>query len=87
MKYRKKPVVIDAEQYTYDNQLVEGICKKAHNGYQGNAHIHTLEGILDVRFGDWIAKGVKDEYYPIKPDIFEMTYELLPTPKPKKVEK
>jgi hypothetical protein len=42
-------------------------------------HVHgwvdTLKGGHVVCPGDWIIKGVKGEYYPCKPDIFEMTYE------------
>ena len=37
--------------------------------------IHTPEGVMSVSNGDWIIKGVKGEFYPCKPDIFEMTYE------------
>jgi len=37
--------------------------------------IHTLEGDMKANMGDWIIKGVKGEFYPCKPDIFEATYE------------
>lgn len=37
--------------------------------------IDTLEGTMETRQGDWIIKGVKGEFYPCKPDIFEATYE------------
>ena len=37
--------------------------------------VRTLEGVMNVSPGDWIIKGVKDEFYPCKPDIFEATYE------------
>lgn len=37
--------------------------------------IETLEGVMHASPGDWIIKGVKGEYYPCKPDIFEQTYE------------
>lgn len=78
MKYRKKPVVIEAEQFdTFSNKVYEGTCDKAHYGYLGETHIHTLEGQMTVQHGDWIIKGVKGEFYPCKPDIFEMTYELV----------
>ena len=39
--------------------------------------IETLEGDMTARIGDWIIKGVKGEFYPCKPDIFETTYELV----------
>ena len=39
--------------------------------------VHTLEGHMQIDVGDWIIKGVKGEYYPCKPDIFELTYDLV----------
>ena len=39
--------------------------------------IKTLEGLINASFGDWIIKGVKGEFYPCKPDIFEATYEAV----------
>ena len=74
MKFRKKPVVIEAEQFT-DNALLPfmglGICK-----YDGERwYVDTLEGPLHISPGDWIIRGVKGEYYPCKPDIFVATYE------------
>ena len=78
MKYRKKPVVIDAEQYSIlMSRPLDGVCYQSHDGTNTGAHIHTLEGIHTVSDGDWIIKGVKGEYYPCKPDIFEMTYEKV----------
>lgn len=41
-------------------------------------HIHTLEGIHRVIDGDWIARGIKGEFWPIKADIFKATYERVP---------
>lgn len=76
MKFRKKPVEIDAEQFSvFSSKPYEGLCYSAHCGIKDNAHIHTLEGIMNVSHEDWIIKGVKGEFYPCKPDIFEMTYE------------
>ena len=43
--------------------------------YNGELNIHTLEGNMIASVGDWIIKGVKGEFYPCKPDIFENTYE------------
>lgn len=40
----------------------------------GVLHIHTLEGTMTAMAGDWIIKGVRGEFYPCKPDIFEQTY-------------
>lgn len=42
---------------------------------QGYIEIETLEGYMKANFGDYIIKGVKGEFYPCKPDIFESTYE------------
>ena len=82
MRYRKKPVVIDAEQwFANSRKVIDGVCTKADTGIMlfiggsGQPHIHTLEGIYEVSEGDWIITGVKGEKYPCKPDIFEQTYE------------
>lgn len=71
MKFRKKPVVIEATQWFKDGDHPE---VKMTNGGK-DAIIHTLEGPHFVTPGDWIITGVKGEHYPCKPDIFEMTYE------------
>lgn len=73
MKYRKKPVVIDAVQW-----LKHGDHPKV-TEYEkaGYGWIETLEGGHIVTSGDWIIKGVNGEFYPCKPDIFEKTYELV----------
>ncbi len=82
-KFRKKPVVIEAERLTWDNwsavcELV-GVPENGH-GLEENIPemtmvIHTLEGDMIAREGDYIIKGIKGECYPCKPDIFEATYE------------
>ena len=81
MKYRKKPVVIDAEQWTgsresWNKIMVMGLMKWK-PGEMGSKTfiIETLEGDCLVKNGDWIIKGVQGEFYPCKPDIFEQTYE------------
>ena len=76
MKFRKKPVVIEAQQYVLGCPMKD-VCSTSHYGYRGDAHVHTLEGILDVQHGDWIIHGIKNEVYPCKPDIFEATYERV----------
>ena len=48
---------------------------RQHMGSHG--WIDTLEGGHIVCPGDWIIKGIKDELYPCKPDIFEATYEVV----------
>ena len=84
MKFRKKPVVVEAMQY--DGQNGPEISFWAHRGghpqmnaiiRQGHMclFIRTLEGDMTASPGDWIIKGVKGEFYPCKPDIFAATYE------------
>jgi hypothetical protein len=69
--YRKKPVVIKATQwFTLCDHPAVGVDRVT-----GKPWIETLEGGHIVTPGDWIITGVKGEYYPCKPDIFEMTYE------------
>jgi hypothetical protein len=78
MKFRKKPVVIDAVQWT--KAMDEGrepwpapVCRVN----DSRPFIKTLEGDMTVSIGDWIVKGVAGEFYPCKPDIFEATYEAV----------
>jgi hypothetical protein len=99
MKFKKKPVVIDAVQWSpdilhiavqkcYKADTGQIICvNKADNGkilsakvlgYDTEVYaILTLEGWHEVTPGDWIIQGVKGEFYPCKPDIFELTYEAV----------
>jgi len=82
MKYRKKPIVIDAIQYTGDNKheiinFTEGQAL-TNTGYS-YLTIPTLEGNNKADVGDWIIKGIKGEFYPCKPDIFTLTYEQFKT--------
>ena len=83
MKFRKKPVVIDAEQWrasaeSWDKIMDMGL-KKWKPGEMGSKTfiIETLEGDHLAKNGDWIIKGVAGEFYPCKPDIFEATYEVV----------
>lgn len=73
LKFRKRPVVIEATQWfkmlDHPNVIV-----KRHCG-EDVFWIDTLEGGHIVTPGDWIITGVKGEQYPCKPDIFELTYE------------
>lgn len=84
-KYRKKPVVIEAIQWTGKN-ITEVECfmypqKPIYMSAFSNADdlvgMETLEGTMCASKGDWIMKGVKGEIYPCKPDIFEATYEFV----------
>jgi hypothetical protein len=76
----KKPVVVEAEQFTNENKdrcfnFVTSGCLASWEGDAPTLKIQTLEGIMTACFGDWIIKGVKGEFYPCKPDIFEAIYE------------
>ena len=83
MKYRKKPVVIDAVQWdatkaTWNEIMAMGdVSWKP--GVMGSETfiITTLEGDYTVSNGDFVIKGVAGEFYPCKPDIFERTYEAV----------
>lgn len=79
--YKKKPVIIQAIQFfdessLYDMREVFGReWLSVRDFSDGKLKIKTLEGDHIANPGDWIIKGVKGEFYPCKPDIFEMTYE------------
>lgn len=83
--YRKKPVVIEAIQLPLlDDDNIDPFLDWAerHNfeyesDYDGGIAIGTLEGTMRADPGDWIVKGIKGEFYPCKPDIFEATYEAV----------
>jgi len=91
MKYRKKPVVIEAVKWDGLNlqdiidfvgkDLKYTITDTAWQAGKGKPHadmlIHTLEGDHICTEGDFIIKGVQGEFYPCKPDIFEKTYEAV----------
>ena len=80
-KYRKKPVVIEAMQFTNEMKdrvfhFVTCTCYALHDE-RGNPElvINTLGGDMTASLGDFIIKGVQGEFYPCKPDIFAATYE------------
>lgn len=90
MKYRKKPVVIEAIQWNENNlkevmEFIESEFEYEPNthwytnkfSYNGKLYINTLEGDMLVSKYDYIIKGIKGEFYPCKPDIFEATYEVI----------
>lgn len=79
MKYRKKPVIIEAFQW-YPDETPDVLpdwftCRSCWDIRDDVLTIATLEGAMRVGVGDWVIKGVKGELYPCKSDIFEMTYE------------
>jgi predicted P-loop ATPase/GTPase len=77
MKFRKKPVVIEATQWFKQGDHPAVIIKSNPDNYadMGVPWIDTLEGGHVVSVGDWIITGVKGEHYPCKDEIFRMTYE------------
>lgn len=86
MKYRKKPVVIEAiclDKISNEAvvQFMGGESERnlsfSLNHSNGTVRINTLEGQMIASPGDWIIKGIKGEFYPCKPDIFEGTYEKI----------
>lgn len=91
MKYRKRPVVIEAWQFETNNDtdsknmneivlwINQGQTAFARHAWHNGTDIfiQTLEGTMTAVVGDWIIRGVQGEYYPCKPDIFEMTYEKV----------
>jgi hypothetical protein len=84
MKFRKKPVIIEAMQYDGKNhrEVMEFTCGSGRKITRGQPpldflEIETLEGVMYADKRDWIIKGIKGEFYPCKPDIFAMTYEAV----------
>lgn len=90
MKYRKKPVVVEAVQWTGDNieemenflkcdlinaPIYDGAGYLVEYNRELDLFIRTLEGDHLARKNDYIIRGVKGEFYSCKPDIFKMTYE------------
>lgn len=78
-KYRKKPVVVEAVRFTTETNLRKSFPDiEIWNGMPDSVievYIKTLEGKVKISEGDYIIKGIKGEYYPCKPDIFEGSYE------------
>ncbi len=80
MKVRKKPVVVDA--MIFIEEMVMEVAEWCGGEVFGDGHdspyikIHTLEGDMLAMVGDWIIRGVSGEFYPVKPKIFDQTYEI-----------
>ena len=93
MKYRKKPLIVEAIRWNGNTALSEvekfmGYCPNvklfSESAYVAGVApplftvlISTKEGTMEASPGDWIIKGVHGEFYPCKPDIFEKTYEKV----------
>ena len=82
-KYRKKPVEIEAVQWTGDNRdEIWEFCPLSYFNTDLETGmlsliVQTLEGSMQASIGDYIIKGVKGEFYPCKPDIFDITYDKV----------
>ena len=75
-KYRKKPVVVEALEWTGENMAeISKFSGELWKCKDGCLLVPTLEGDMKASKGDYIIKGVKGECYPCKPDIFKETYE------------
>lgn len=86
--YRKKPVVIEAQQFTgtfRSAMRIKDFCPQVTGNIYPESdrlidiYITTLEGTMLASPGDYIIKGVNGEFYPCKPDIFDKTYEQVPS--------
>jgi hypothetical protein len=92
VKFRKKPIVIEAHMIGNDgwpDSIWQGVNsgaitlhleRRPPRGVVGHVEIRTLEGTMRGEVGDWIVRGVAGEFYPCKPDIFAETYEPADTP-------
>lgn len=86
-RFRKKPVVIEAMPFRRENaeevaswcggQVVHDVKPSDHDDVATWVRIPTLEGVMTAQLGDWVIKGVQGEFYPVKNDIFEATYERV----------
>lgn len=84
MRFQKKPIVIEAEQFfPHKEPWPDGIERIGRHESDPTSRtgfrINTLEGWFVVTPGDWIITGINGERYPCKPDIFEKTYDRVPT--------
>ncbi len=84
MKYQKKPVVIDAQRWDGNPDTVFALTDSGEpwpeevvfHPNTGELEIGTLEGSMICNVGDWLIRGVKREFYPIKDEIFQASYEV-----------
>ena len=90
MKYKKKPVVIEAfklgadpmpdwfmDAVTANDIILHGSSSGFYRCNDTNADIKTMEGWMHADYGDYIIRGVKGEIYPCKPDVFWQTYDAV----------
>jgi hypothetical protein len=79
-RYRKRPVVVEAEQWLPNRNgelpvlpAPANVLRQTSAGWQ----IRTIEGWLDLTPQDWIIRGVAGEHYPCKPEVFTSTYDKV----------
>lgn len=80
MKFRKKPLVVDAVRWLGNNWWeIDAFCGDFVTSVKGDSDIRlrTIDSIAVVSPGDWVIRGVKGEFYPIKHEILLETYELV----------
>lgn len=85
-KFRSKPCVIEAEQFTDESKdrvyaWMRPSCScwpSFGKDKKPIIEIDTPEGRMTARFGDWIVKGTHGEFYPVKPEVFAVKYEIVP---------
>lgn len=78
MKYKKKPITVEAEQYTQYNPLPKGVCVKPCIDGVSKPHVHTIHKgqIVLLEDGDYVIEESDGcHYYPCKPDVFNNTYD------------
>lgn len=85
--YKKKPVVIEAVRWTGDNfdeleKFAGKFVSKGSNLVSDNntLFVHTLEGTMRAKSGDYIIMGIQGEFYPCDAEIFKKTYEVFEAP-------
>ena len=77
MKYRKKPIVIEADQFHREGNIPKGVYPQFEESRNTLYLIETRQGVLRVSEGDWIITGIEGERYPCKDSVFKATYEAV----------
>lgn len=80
MKFRKKPIEIEAIQFDGTKESAIKIINWTNSiaKYESDTlKINTLEGVMVADISDWIIKGIKGEFYPCKDEIFKSSYDKV----------
>jgi hypothetical protein len=81
MKFRKLPIIVEAEQWFPNTSIAGVVFDKYYNidlqEFQIGPCLRTLEGTFEVNEGDWIITGVEGEKWPVKDSIFRKNYEQV----------